>query len=73
MNFNIATSNRLDNLVSVENTQNDVKIDDVIEIDVAEARKSPFVKSSKSAVKKRPDVVINKYPENQHILGKENM
>ena len=42
MNFNIATSNRLDNLVSVENTQNDVKIDDVIEIDVAEAGKVPL-------------------------------
>ena len=73
MSFNIPTSNRLDNLASVENTQNDAKIDNVIEIDVAEARKSAFVKSSKSAVKKRPDVVINKYPENQHIFGKDNI
>ena len=73
MNFNIPTSNRFDNLHSVENTQNDAKFDDVIEIDVAKARQSPFVKSSKSTVKKRPDVVINKYPENQHIFGKENI
>ena len=59
MNFNIPTSNRFDNLPSDENTQNDGKIDDVVEIDVAKAR--------------RPEVVINKYPENQHIFGKENI
>ena len=58
MNFNIPTSNRFDNLRSVENTQNDAKFDDVIEIDVAKARQSPFVKSSKSTVMKRSDVVI---------------
>ena len=46
---------------------------DVIEIDVVRARKSPFVKSLKSTVKKRPVVVINKYPENQHIFGKRNI
>ena len=73
MNFNIPTSNRFGSLRSVENTQNDAKFDDVIEIDVARARQSPFVKSSKSKVKKRSDVVINKYPENQHIFGKENI
>ena len=38
MNFNIPTSNRFDNLLSVKDTQNDAKIDDVIEIDVAKAR-----------------------------------
>ena len=47
MNFNIPTSNRFDNLRSLQNTQNDGKIDDVIEIDVAKARQIPFVKSSK--------------------------
>ena len=73
MNFNIPTSNRLDNLRSVENTQNDAKIDDVIEIDVAKARQIPFVTSSKSTIKKKAEVVINKYPENQHIFGKENI
>ena len=45
MNFNIPTSNIFDNLRSVENTQNDAKIDKVIEIDVAKARQIPFVKS----------------------------
>ena len=38
INFNIPTSNRFDNLLSVKDTQNDAKIDDVIEIDVAKAR-----------------------------------
>ena len=52
MNFNIPTSNRFDNLDLVENTQNNANFDDVIEIDVARARQSPFVKSSKSTVKK---------------------
>ena len=52
MNFNIPTSNRFDNLGLVENTQNNAIFDDVIEIDVARARQSPFVKSSKSTVKK---------------------
>ena len=47
MNFNIPASNRFDNLRSVENTQNDANIDDVIEINVAKARQIPFVKSSK--------------------------
>ena len=47
MNFNIPTSNRFDNLRSLQNTQNDGNIDDVIEIDVAKARQIPFVKSSK--------------------------
>ena len=73
MNFNIPTSNRFVNLRSVENTRNDAKFDNVIEIDVAMVRKIPFVKSSKSTIKKRPDVVFNKYPENQHIFGKENI
>ena len=61
----IQTSNRFDNLLSVENTQNDAKIDDGIEIDVAKARKIPFVKSSKSAIKKGHEVVINKSLENK--------
>ena len=47
-----------------ENTQNDEKIDDVVEIDVSKARQIPFVKSSKSPVKKRSAVATNKYPEN---------
>ena len=64
MNFNILTSNGFDNLLSVENTQNDAKIDDVIEIDVAKARQILFVRSSKSTIKKRPEVIINKYSEN---------
>ena len=33
----------------------------------------PFLKSSKSAVKKRSEVVINKYPENQHTFSKEKI
>ena len=73
MNFNIPTSNRLDNLRSVENCQNDAKINDVIEIEVAKARQIPFGKSLKSTIKKRPEVVVNKYPENRHIFGKENI
>ena len=73
MNFNIPISNGFDNLRSVENTQNDAKIDDVIEIDVAETRQSPFVKSSKCTVKQITDVVINTYPEKQLIFGKENI
>ena len=64
MNSNIQTFNRFDKLRTVENTQKDAKIDDVIEIDVSKARQIPFVKSSKSPVKKRSGVVINKYPEN---------
>ena len=64
MNFDILTSNGFDNLLSVENTQNDTKIDDVIEIDVAKARQILFVRSSKSTIKKRPEVIINKYSEN---------
>ena len=73
MNFNIPTSSRLDKLRSVENTQNDAKIDDVIEIEVAKARQIPFGKSLKSTIKKRPEVAVNKYPENRHIFGKENI
>ena len=73
INFNIPTSNRFDNLLSVKDTQNDAKIDDVIEIDVAKARQILFVRSSKSIIKKRPVVVINKYSENQHIFGKESI
>ena len=73
MNSNIPTYNRFDKLRTVENTQNDTKIDDVIEVDVSKARQIPFVKSSKSTVNKRPGVVINKYPENQHIFGKVNI
>ena len=61
MNFNIPTSNRFDNLLSVENTQNDSKFDDVIEIDVAKANQILFVRSSKSTIKKRPEFIINKY------------
>ena len=71
--FSIPTSNRFDKLRTVENTHNDAKIDDIIEIDASKARQIPFVKSAKSAVKIRPEVVINKYPENQHIFGKENI
>ena len=59
MNSNIPSYNRFDKLGIVENTQNDAKIDDVIEIDVSKARQIPFVKSSKSTVNKRPGVVIN--------------
>ena len=71
MNFNIPISNRFDKLRTVENTQNDGKINDVIEIDVSKTRRIPFVKSSKGTVKTRPDVVtINK---DQHIFGKENI
>ena len=73
MDFNIPISNKFDNLRSVENNQSDAKIDDVIEIDVADPRQSPFVKSSKSTVKKRTDVVINTYPKKQHVFGKENI
>ena len=73
MNFNIPISNRFDNLRSVENTQSDANTDDVIEIDVAKTRQSLFVKSSKTTVKQRTDVFIKKYPENQHIFGKENI
>ena len=40
MNSNIPTYNRFDKLRTVENTQNDAKIDDVIEIDVSKARQS---------------------------------
>ena len=73
MNSNIPTYNRFDKLLTVENTQNDPKIDEVIEINVSKARQIPFVKSSKGTVKKRPEVVINKYPENQHIFVKDNI
>ena len=72
MNSDIPTSNRFDKLRTVENTQNNAKIDDVIEVDVSKTRQIPFVKSSKSTVKKRPEVVINKYFENQQIFDKEN-
>ena len=51
MNSNIPTYNRFDKLLTVKNTQNDTKIDDVIEINVSKARQIPFVKSSKSAAK----------------------
>ena len=71
MNSNIPTYKRFDKLRTVENTQNGAKFHDAREIDVSKARQIPFVKSSKSAEKKRPEVVINKYPENQHIFGKE--
>ena len=73
MNSNIQTYNTFDISGTVENTQNDAKIDDVIEIDVSKARQIPSVKPSKSTVNKRPGVVINKYPENQHIFGKVNI
>ena len=71
MNFNIPTSNRFENLCLVENTPNNAEFDDVIEIDVAKARQS--AQSSKSRIKKKPNVVVNKYPENQYIFGKENI
>ena len=29
--------------------------------------------SSKSTVKKRPEVAISQYPKNKHIFGKENI
>ena len=70
MNFDIPTSNRFDKLRTVENTQNDAKIDDVIEVDVSKVREIPFVKSSKNTVKKRPEVVINKYLGNNISLVK---
>ena len=73
MNSNIPTYNRFDKLLTVENTRSDLKIDDVIKIDLSKARQIPFVKFSRSTVKKRPEVVINKYPENQHIFVKENI
>ena len=73
MNSNIPTCNKFNKLRTVKNTQNDTKIDGVIEIDVSKARQIPFVKSSKSTVKKRLEVIINQSPENQHIFGKENI
>ena len=74
MNSNIPTYNRFDNrLRTVENTQDDAKVDDAIETDVFKARQIPSVESSKTAVKKRSDVVVSNYPENQHIFGKENI
>ena len=73
MNPNIPTCNRFDKLRTVENAQNDAKFDGAIETDASKIRQIHFVKPSKSAVKKRPVVVINKYPENQHIFGKENI
>ena len=72
LSSNIPTSNRFNKLRAVENTKNDAKIDDVIEIDVFKTGKNPFVKSSKSTMKKRPENVINQSPENQHIFGKYN-
>ena len=56
-----------------ENTQNDAEFNDAIETDVSKARQLPFLKSSESAVKKTPEVVINKYPENQYIFSKEKI
>ena len=50
MNSNIPNYNRFNKLRTVENTQNDTKIDDVMEIDVSKARQIPFVKSSKGTV-----------------------
>ena len=47
MNSNIPTFNRFDKLHIVENTQNDTKIDEVIEIDVSKTRQIPFVKAFK--------------------------
>ena len=44
MNSNITTYYRFDKLRTVENTQNDAKIDDVIEVDISKARQIPFVK-----------------------------
>ena len=38
MNSDIPTSNRFDKLRTVENTQNNAKIDDVIEVDVSKTR-----------------------------------
>ena len=73
INYNILTSNRFEKLHTVENTQNVVKIDDVIEIDVWKTRQILFVKSSKSTVIKRTKVVISWYPENQHVFDKENI
>ena len=61
MSSKIPTYYRFDKLQTVENTQNDVKFDDAIETDVSKARQIPFIKSSKSTVKRRPEVVINKY------------
>ena len=73
MKSNIPTSNRFNKLRAVENIKNKTKIDDVMEIDVLETRQIPFVNSSKSKIKKRPDNFINKNPGNQHIFGKENI
>ena len=74
MNSNIPTYNRFDNrLHTVKNTQDDAKVDDAIETDVFKARQIPSIESSKIAVKKRPEVVISNYPENQHMFGKENI
>ena len=73
INFNIATSKRFGNLRLVENTHNDGKIDTSQKSMFQCFRQIPFVKSSKRTVKKRPEVAINKYPENQRIFGKENI
>ena len=35
--------------------------------------KFPLLKPSNSTVKKRPAIVINQYPENQHLFGKGNI
>ena len=32
-----------------------------------------MLKPSNSTVKKRPAIVINQYPENQHLFGKGNI
>ena len=47
MNSNIPTSNGFDKLHAVGNTQNDAKIDGVIETDVSKSRQISFEKSSK--------------------------
>ena len=61
MSPKIPTYYRFDKLHTVENTQNDVKFNDAIETDVSKTRQIPFIKSSKSTVKRRPEIVINKY------------
>ena len=60
-------------LHTIENMQNDRDIDDVIEVDGLKTRQIFFVKSSKSTIKKRPEVAINQNPENQDIFGKEDI
>ena len=68
-NFNITTSNRFDKTLILDN----MKIDHIIEIDVANTKQIPVVKCLKKVVKKKPEIVGNQNPEKQHIFGKRTI